>query len=303
MTAFGTLADRNRVQAATLDNGGWSETMPIRQAQALPLGLRARSLAAGTDAAPVVIQGRFDKRRPVTFAALIDTNMRQAERVRLRLWSDDQHDPANTSTLVFDSRDPALLLDRKVVPSLWTWRDLRWGDANLLRGDMDPEDYALWPTNVHIRVPLTRAMSFRWDLYGSGYVRGTGATANMLEAGLVWLSDSLRFRVNYDWNGVDGYNPTDEVTRTAGGGVWIEPGIGYRSAEIPWDWLRDQEGNKLFDLSRRINFSEPVVWMPSDDPAECFCYGFIGRNAAALKLTRRYVQRHSATLQLEEITR
>lgn len=296
--AKGILADRNRAPTGAVDETGWSLTSPAANALRLPLGVRARALAIGTAGAPVVLKGTFDGRYPITYAGLFDTNLRQAGAVRLRLYAD-----TSFTDVLFDTRDPATGLDRRVIPSLYDWRQLRWGDPNLLRGDLPPEDYALYPSNVHVVVPLCRPVAYRWDLVDVGYDRLTGADAGYLEIGHAWLSDSIPFEVNYSFGGADSWNPTDEVKRTPGGLASVSPGVGYRSAEIPLNLVTRADSDRLFDLAKRVNCDRPVVWLPNvDKPDDLFRYGFAGQRRGAHRRGWHSHRFDTSTLQLEEIT-
>lgn len=301
--ANGIIADRNRIPFGTVDATGWSTSAPASNAAILPLAIKCRSLAAGTDEAPVPLSGTFDGRYPVTYGGLFGANLRQADRVRLRLWAD-----AARTELLFDTRDPVTGLDRRVVPNLYGWRQLRWGDPNLFRGDMAPEDFALYPTNVHVVVPLVRAQAWQWDLIGQGYkpdpeAPGSFIDAGYLEVGHAWLSDSLPFSINFAYGGADKYTPTDEIVRTPGGGVFVEPGTGYRSAEIPLELIRKPDGDRLFDLSKRVGWSQPVVWLPNvDDPALLFRYGFIGQRRDSFAKSWKHYRLDGAAVTIEEIT-
>ena len=296
--ANGALADRNRVPIASVAETGWSTTAPAANAKVLPLRLTARSVAAGTADAPVYYQGVFDARYPVSYAGLFATNFRQSNRLRLQLFADTGY-----TTCLFDTRDPVTGLDRRVMPALYDWRQLRWGAPNLFRGDLPPEDWALYPTNVHVSVPLVRARAFRWSLVGLGVDRATGADVNYHEVGLAWVSDSTYFSTQYSLGGSDIWTPTDEVSRTPGGGVFVEPGTGYRSVEIPRNRMTLAEGDSMFDLARRVNFSGPVVWLPDiDDATAMFRYGFVGQQRQPLRRTRAASLEVSTTLQIDEIT-
>ncbi|WP_431861342.1 hypothetical protein [Azospirillum sp.] len=296
--ANGIIADRNRVLTAVVDESGWSTAAPASNAQVLPLKLTARSTVAGTDGSPTVLRGYFDARYPITYAGLFKTNLKQSGRYRLRLFSD-----AAFSDVLFDTRDAVTGVDRRVMPSLYDWRQLRYAAPNLLRGDLPPEDYALYPSNVHVVVPLVRAASFQWDIVGSGFDPATGDDVDFNEVGYAWASDSVQFEINYAYGGNDGWNPTDEIKRTPGGGVYVEPGVGYRSSEIPLDYITKLDGDSLFDLSKRVSWNQPVVWLPNVDSAQdLFRYGFIGQRRDSFKKTWKTYQLDGATIQIEEIT-
>ncbi|MGQ9370350.1 hypothetical protein [Azospirillum sp. ST 5-10] len=300
-----TFADRNRIVTGAADETGWSDTAPAANALVLPLGVRARSTGPGTEAAPVVFRGTFDGRYPITYAGLFATNLKQGDRIRLRLYAD----PAMTAVL-FDSR-PASGLDRRVIPSLYGWRQLRWGAANVFRGDLPPEDFALYPTNVHVVLPMVRAAAYRWDLVGSGAAPDpddpdVATDAGYLEIGHAWFSDSLQVRIppGYGAGYSDNWTPTDEITRTPGGGTFVEPGTGYRSVEIPLELIAKEDGDALFDQSKRVNWSKPVVSLPDvDDPAALFRRGFIGQRRDAFRKTWKHYGFDGATVQIEEITK
>ncbi|QCO00440.1 hypothetical protein D3093_34885 (plasmid) [Azospirillum argentinense] len=264
---FGLLADRNRWPAATLtSNADWSPNSPLVSCQSLPLLTAAVSSRIGTAANPVVIQAVFPERYACTYAGWFRTNFRQAARYRLELFAS-----ATFTGPLYDTRNPTTGRDRAVVPSLLDWRQLRWGDSNLFRGDLPTEDFALYPTNIHVVVPYCRVGSCRWTFYG-GAAAPDGTDAASYSLGYGWISDSLQFWRSLDAE--DGYVSTDEVTRFPGGGVSVEPGTGYRTVTVPRQVNGRQMRDSLFDLARRVDYSKPVVWLPNiDDPAACFRYG------------------------------
>jgi len=298
--ANGRLADRNRVAAAAVDEAGWSAAAPAAYAKVLPLKLSARSLLAGTTALPTTLKGVFAYRQPVSYCALFKTNLRQNASYRLRLYAD-----ASYSTLLYDTRDAATGIDRKVVPCLSEWRSLRFGDPNLLRGDLPPEDFALYPTNVHVTMPVVRARAFRWDIVGLGY-GPTGADVDYNEIGHAWASDSLYLTLDRSFGAADVYTPGDEINTVVGGNVFVEPGTGRRSTSIPLEFIGAagrRDSDALADLSRRVNFDLPVVWLPdADSPADMFRYGFIAQKRGSHAKTWENYRYDTATVELEEIT-
>lgn len=296
MAANGLLADRNRVPAAIVDETGWSALAPAALAKTLPLRMAGRSLKAGTAAAPVVLRGKFTGRQVISVASLLATNCRQANAVRYRLWADDQFNDVAWDSSAYTG------LDRKMMPALYDWRQLRWGAPNLYRGDLDPEDFGLYPGNIHMLVPQVRAAAWEWQIIGPGIDRATGQDVDYIEVGHAWSSDALQFRTNYSQGREDGWNPSDEIKRTAGGGVYVEPGTGYRTVQIPFNHLRLPDGNRLTDLTRRVGFGGPVLWLPGDDAAENFRYGFLGQRRDQYRKSRRFFGFDASTIQLEEIT-
>lgn len=297
------IAASNRVLTGPVSETGWVAAAPAANAQILPLGVKARSAAVGTNAAPLVYQGVMDARYPITYAGLFDTNLFQSDRFRYRLYADTA-----MTGLLFDTRDPVTGLDRRVVPPLFARKDLRWGASNLFRLDLAEDDFPLYPTNVHVVVPLVRAAAYRWDIVSEGYRTDPANPARRISAGYVelghvWSSDSLKFQINFSYGGANEWNPTDEIKRVAGGGVHVEPGTGYRSVDVPFNLIRRADGDRLFDLSKRVNWSQPVVWLPNvDDPATLFRYGFLGQRRDAFKKTWAHYMLDSATLKIEEIT-
>jgi hypothetical protein len=292
----GGIAHRNRIALATLDTTGWSVTAPVANLVSEPLRVRARSTGVGTTLSPVTISGTFADRFPVEYIGLFATNFRQALTYRARLWAD-----VPKAELLFDTRDVSGA-DRKVVPNLYDWRDLYWGAPNLFRGDLAPEDFALYPTNVHIDVPFCRPLAFQIDLVGDGYLPD-GSDAGYLEIGLVWISERIDFDEGYDYEHAAAYTPGDEVTRIAGGGRFVEPGTGTRSHDIPLGSITDAEADRLVDLRKRVGFSEPVVWLPDlDDAARMFRYGFVGTFSDPSRKTARNLDMNDLSMTIEELT-
>jgi hypothetical protein len=292
----GAIAHRNRIALATLATTGWSTTAPIANLTTEPLGVKARSTGIGTTGSPVTIAGTFTDRYAVDYIGLFATNLRQSVTYRARLWAETAR-----TTLLFDTRDAAGQ-DRRVIPNLYDWRDLYWGAPNLFRGDLPPEDFALYPTNVHIDVPFCRAAAFQVDLVGDGYLPD-GTDAGFLEVGLAWISERVDFEESYDYEHAAVYTPGDAVTRISGGGRFVEPGRGTRSHEIPLGSITDAEADRLFDLQKRCGFAEPVVWLPDlDDLARLFRYGFVGTFADATRRLSRNLDMNDTTIRIEELT-
>ncbi|HYD29187.1 hypothetical protein [Brevundimonas sp.] len=266
---YGYLADRNRVPTATLtSSAAYQANAPLDNVKTLPLVAAAVTTTLGTAGGPVTITGAFPERYPCTYGGLFDTNLRQAARWRLELFSSAV--TLDATTRLFDTRG-ADGADRAVIPSLTDWRDLRWGDPNLFRGDLPPEDFALYPTHVHCIVPVCRPAAFRWTLYGPAY-EADNSEATGYSIGHMWLSDGVPLARHMDSEDV--YTPTDEITRFPGGGVSVEPGTGYRSVTIQRAVAARGLRDALFDMARRVDWSRPVVWLPDvDSLGDCFRYG------------------------------
>ncbi len=121
--------------------------------------------------------------------------------------------------------------------------------------------------------------------------------------GHAWLGDSLEFQLPYQPGAKRNWNPTDEVVRTPGGGTFIEPGLGYRTAQIPFDYLMLLDSDRLTDMAARLGFDKPVVWLPDmSSPWDTFRYGFLGQRRGTFEKTQRYARADTAVVDLEEIT-
>lgn len=292
------ICDRNRIETSTISAMGWTNSAPASNVKNLPLSVPARSLTSGTEIAPVTLEGVFRQPETLIYAGLFTTNFRQSDDVKLELFDDDLK-----TEVAFDSDWTA------VVPPLQDWRSMRWGASNFFRGDLPEEDFALYPTNVHMKIPLGRYKAWRWSFKGSGYIASpdpdiNGNDANYHQVGYAWFSDGMELEINPALGSSDDYTPQDVVSQVEGGGEFVEPGTGFRSININLDQLSADQANKLLDLIKRVDFSRPLVYLPDlDDLALLFRYAFVGQNRSALKKTWRALGVDTTALQLKEITR
>jgi hypothetical protein len=295
------LADGNLIADATVVETGWETNTPAANAQSLPLGIAAVSTGAGTEVSPVVYKGVLSNKQPITYAGLFATNMNQKDSYRLELFSNEDYTGS-----VFDTRVDGI--DKKVIPCLSSWRELRFGAPNLLRGDFPPEQFDLYPTNIHVQVPLCRARSFKWSLVGRGYLKTddpatNGDPADYISIGLAWLSDSIELNYKTPVGGERIWRPGDDITNVPGGGVFVEPGTGKRLLRIPLEVIHAVDTNRLTDQAARVGFDQPVVVIPDvEDLGDTFRYGFLAQRRGDFSKTQRFFETDQATLEYEEIT-
>lgn len=298
--ATSALAINNLVETATVSETGWSTEAPASTAQGLPLTIKARSEELGTENSPLIYSGTFEFTEYVSYAALFGTNLRQNGRWRYQLYSD-----AGMTQLVYDSRNSLTGLDKRVIPSLYNWRQLRAFSPNLLYGDLLPSQFALYPVNVHCALPeFVRAKAFKWSLWGPCF-DPDGEEADYTEIGYAWASDLLRFTIGRSNGSTDSYQPADEVKSVPGGGTYSEPGTGARKTSIALEFINDtgkEDSDTLTDLSRSIGYTKPVVWLPdTDNPTDMFRFGFVGQRRNSDTKTWEQYEYSTTSVELEEI--
>ncbi len=289
------LSDTNLFPAATLSSPtAWSALAPLSLCQTLPLSARAATLALGTAEAPVIIEGVWSDRQFVAYAGLFQLNLRQSAGVRLELFGD----AAMTETL-FDTRDGAGA-DRAVFPPLLDPATIRFGASHQFRGDLPAEDFALYPTHVHVVVPLVRARAFRWSLWGEAD-QADGSAAGHVEIGHGWIGDSLQFARST--GSADTYDPRGVIVEMAGGGAIVEPEAGGRALSIVRDVLERPLRDAVTDMARRVGQHRPVAYLPTSgaDPAEDLRWGGLYQRRGTQSNTWSYPTIAQSTIAFEEI--
>lgn len=270
----GYLADRNEVadSACTItSNVDWAETAPLTSLRTMPLIDAAESLALGTAAEPVQIDFVWDAPIFLTYGGLHDTNLRQASYYRFEAWGDEARTDLLFTTTAADGRD------RRVVPGLTDPRYMRAGAPNQMRGDLEPRDFRLYPTHLHVVVPLCRPIAVRWTLWGGAY-RADDSNDTGYRLGLAWAGDGVSLQ--HVVGSGEGVKSNDDKLVTPGGGVWVEPGVSRRNAQLSMPAVGKPVRDTLFDMSKRAGQNKPLVWLPNvDRPEECFRYGGLFRRA------------------------
>ncbi|NUB05796.1 hypothetical protein FW320_06350 [Azospirillum sp. Vi22] len=295
--SFGLLADRNEVAApgvVVTSNKPWSTTSPLSSIRALPLADTAVSVGIGTEAAPTIIDILFPDRIFLTYAGLIRTSFRQSARYRCEAFAD----AAGAQRLFTSTRADGR--DRAVIPPLYNPAKLRWGAPELFRGDLPPSDFALFPTNVHVVIPLCRPRLLRWTIWGASY-RPDGADDTAYRIAYAWAGDSLQIMRHLP--SPEGYAPGDQVVQTPGGATWVEPGVGKRLVSIERQVMDLRLRDALFENAMRVGYARPLIWLPNvDRPEENLRYGGLYRRREAHE--HRYISGYytSTTAQLEEWT-
>lgn len=269
---MGYLADRNEVaesHCTITSNATWLPSGPLDALRTTPLIDAAVSSDLGTEGAPVWIEFAWEFPVDLTYTGIHDTNLRQASGYRVEAWFD-----AAKTQQAFTTQENGR--DRKVVPPLTDPAKMRFGAPNQLRGDLDPRDFRLYPTNVHVTVPLCRARVLRWSFWGSAY-EADDTDAAGYRIGLAWAGDGLSFDRHVGGSG-ESIKSNDERIETPGGGVWVEPGISKRVALIDRTVTDKTLRDALFDMANRAGKHKPMVWLPdTDSPADCFRYGGLFR--------------------------
>ncbi|MCM8736586.1 hypothetical protein M5E06_20885 [Azospirillum sp. A1-3] len=269
---LGYAADRNEVAnpaamnpCTITSNVAWLPAAPLDAMKTTPLIDAAVSTVIGTEANPVQLLFAWPNAIDLTYVGLIDTNLVQAARGRVETWI---------------GTDPSVPPDRSVeaavVPPLTDPATMRFGAANMFRGDLDPRDFRLLPANLHIPVPLARVRRLRLSLWGAAF-QPDGTPDTGYRIGLAWAGDGIAFDRHVGSSGED-YRSYDQRTETDGGGVWVEPGIGRRAALIDRQVTDRTLRDELFKMAVRMGKSKPCIWLPNiNDPAACWQYGGLFR--------------------------
>lgn len=294
----GFLSDRNEIATAgcaLTSNVAWAETAPLEALRTTPLIDAAVSSVLGTAAEPVVIDAVWDSPIFLTYGGLFDTNLRQSAFVRFEAFAD-----AAGESLLFTTVNAAGR-DRRVVPPLTDPATLRFGAPNQMRGDLDPRDFRLYPTHVHVIVPLCRVRRVRWTIWGGAY-QEDDSPDTAYRIGLAWAGDGLFFSRHVGAS-AESVKSGDERIETPGGGVWVEPGLAKRVALIDRTVTDPALRDAFFDMALRNGKSRPLVWLPNViDPGACFRYGGLFRRSDDHQhkhIARGYA---SSSLELEEWT-
>ncbi|MCG5239520.1 hypothetical protein MCW82_07030 [Azospirillum doebereinerae] len=263
----GLLVDASAFPAVELtSNCDW--TPYLDAIKTMPFVSGARSSRVGTVDNPVTITMRFARRDPLDYGGLLGANFRQALYWRCEAFADD-----DLTKRLFDSR-PASGLDRRVVPQLMREKLLPWGADNGFRGDLPKRHVRLFPPGIHC--PLAcRPKVLRWTLYGPAFNPDRTA-ASHYDIGFAPVG--LAVPIIRATGSTADYQPGDEVTRVAGGGLSVDPGTGRRLARIDLRLMPETQRNDIAVLVASVNNDLPVVWVPDKARPEVNAlWGFVGR--------------------------
>lgn len=294
---LGYLADRNEVAESPCtitSNVAWETLAPLDSMKTTPVVDAAVSTVVGTAAEPVVIDILFDTPTYLTYAGLFYTNLRQEAFRRLEAFGD-----ADGEELLFTTLSNGR--DRRVIPPLTDPATMRAGAPNQMRGDLEPRDFTLYPTNLHVIVPLARVRLIRWSLWGPAYEPDDSDAAGY-SIGLAWAGDGIALR-RHVGNSGEGVRSNDQVIVSPDGAAWVEPGVTKRTASVDRVATNRNLRDALFDGAVRAGKRKPLVFLPDvNDPAACFRYGGLYRRSD--DHAHKHVSRDYATgsMDLEEWT-
>lgn len=288
------VAVRNRLlePGVEIDETGWTTGAPAANVLTRWLRVPAVSAAPGTYEAPVVLRANLPQRYPVRYAGLYATALRQLDRWRfIGYGAPDWTEP------VYDT-----LSWRRVMPALFRLRDLRLSDPHAFAGGLPPEDFSLWPVNIHhVLPPNIRLRSVEWRLVGDG-VAPDGTPAGGIAVGHAYLADAIELR--YGRGRGDRIVPTDQRSRTPAGFPTVEPGAGYRSATLPLPLLATTTADRLWDAYQYAQTHRLVVYLPETTGAgaaqAAVRRGFLGTFTGPHEQTRAYHRFARSALTLEE---
>lgn len=256
------LAGRNAALDATLDTAGWAIPAPVTLMRD-PDGVRARSVAAGIEGAPVVIRGALPAPDLFSFAALYNTNVDQSDTHELRLYSG----AAYTGLVWTSGRVP-------VIPPMLDPATLLFEDPRLFSGGLYPEEWRAWPSTLSLFPPAIYGQSFEWRVWSAG-VRSDGAPAGYVEVDHLFLGDGLFFTLQ-EGSGVE--LDTGASSRNEGGRSIWSPGEQLRTATLPLSYVRPALVDRIITIVRAAGGVSPIAWVPDrDDPVTSFLHGFLAR--------------------------
>ncbi|AWJ83325.1 hypothetical protein TSH58p_07165 [Azospirillum sp. TSH58] len=266
----GLICDSNDViDAAITSNRPWTSTAPLSALATLPLADAAVTAATATAEAPLEIVLRFPTKRFVSYAGLLDTNLRQTGYVRCEAFADHALTQRLRTTVRADGRD------RRVIPPPLNPRSIRFGASNWLLGSLPARDFRLYATNVHVVWPVCRAAAVRWTIWGQAY-RPDGADDSRYRIAHAWAGDGIT--LSRHAGSSDGKTFGGQTITTASGDVWVEPGTVKRRAVIDQQVVRSWDRDGLADLAQRVRLDLPLVWLPNTtSAADCWRYGGLFR--------------------------
>ncbi|CAO3440161.1 hypothetical protein [Azospirillum endophyticum] len=312
---YSYLADRNEVQNGPLDNpctisspAAWAPTAPLASILTTPVSDRAVCLtkgdvdyATGAPIDPVILTLTWQYPIFLTAASLLDTNLRQDAFYRMEAFGD-----AGMTELVATSVVDGV--DANVVPPLTDPAEIAAGAPNQMRGDLDPRDFALLPTNLHVVVPQVPVVAIRWTLWGGAF-RPDGADDTGYRIGFAWAGDGLIFSRHVGKSG-EGVKDNDEVITGAGGSAWAEEGIAKRTVTIGREVTGRALRDDLFKMALRTGKRRPLLYLPSvgdpadpavrGDPAANFLYGGLYRRSTDHSQPYVSARYTSTSVELEE---
>lgn len=280
---YAYLADRNEVQnpstsnpCTVTSNVAWAATAPLSNVMSTPLTNRAVSNVIGyaadptlgTSFSPVIIELSWAYPIFLTYAGLFDTNLRQASFYRAQGFLDG----VEVATTVINGAD------QNVGQPLTDPETMQAGAPNQMRGDLDPRDVPLLPTNLHAVVQQVPVTLIRWTLWGPAY-RPDGTDDTGYRIGLAWAGDGLIFARHVGSSG-EGVKDNDEVITGSGGSVWVEPGLTKRTITIDRGVNDRTMRDALFKMALRTGKRKPLVYLPDiADPGANFLYGGLYRRS------------------------
>ncbi|KAA0593014.1 hypothetical protein J2848_005625 [Azospirillum lipoferum] len=314
-STYAYLADRNEVQNGPLDNpatiassAAWALTAPLTSMLTTPVSDRAVCLtkgdvdyATGAPINPVVVTLTWQFPIFLSVASLLDTNLRQNAFYRMEAFGD-----AGMTELVATSVVDGV--DANVVPPLTDPETMPAGAPNQMRGDLDPRDFALLPTNIHCVVPQVPVVAIRWTLWGGAF-RPDSSEDTGYRIGLAWAGDGLIFSRHVGKSG-EGVKDNDEVITGSGGSAWVEEGIAKRTVTIGREVTDRKLRDELFKMALRSGKRRPLLYLPSigdssnpsrtADPAANFLYGGLYRRSSDHSQSYVSSRYTSTSIELEE---
>lgn len=267
----GLLSDWNDVMdgAEIAANKPFTVTSPLSAMTTLPLADAAVTQGVATEADPLQIVIRFSSKRFISYAGLLDTNLRQTGFVRCEAFGDLDLTQQLRTTVRADGRD------RRVIPPALHPRGIRFGASNWLLGTLPARDFRLRPTHVHVTWPVCRAMAIRWTIWGQSYA-ADGHDDTRYRFGHAWSGDGIT--LSRHAGSSDGITFGGQSITTPAGDVWPEPGTVKRRVVIDQQVLRSWDRDAVADLAQRVRLDLPVIWLPNvASAADCWRYGGLFR--------------------------
>ncbi|MDF1791440.1 MAG: hypothetical protein P1U88_05985 [Thalassobaculaceae bacterium] len=278
------ISYRNHVDAAVVSGGSWSATLPVTNLADRQPSKVARTI--GTDPIVTVATVDFGEPEPVRFVALINHNLTQSGRWRIRLGNDPLLASPILDTGNIDIWPAAIPF------GVGEWGEFNWG------GRLDADDAATYGAQAfHAIDTPVRARFLRIDLVDAGNPAGF-LQAGRLVAGPAW-QPSVNFQYGWSIEQVD----ESEIKRSLGGQAYVNVRPRYRRLRFTLDHLgKDEMFGHAYELERlKGKGGDIMVIADPDDGIHAHRHTLYGALAETAPIVNGLPGRFSRRFVVEEL--
>jgi hypothetical protein len=279
------LAWPNRADAAGLDQGSWSPTLPVTNMLNRVLGIRARS--QGTSLAATQFRVNLSLDKTIRVLALANHNFSVNARLRLR--------GGNSASFASSLYDSGWL---PVFGGGGDSLDLEWEDDGFWTGGILAEDIEGYrATLVHILPADVRATYWLVEIddqyNAAGYV----------EIGRLFLGPVWQPVFNLGYGATIEWVSRSNVAEAASGAEYFEERQAYRVVKGQLKTMQTDEAmGKAFEFQRRMDVTRDFVfiWSPADG-AHLRRRAFLARLRQLSAIEHPYHNNYGMPIEIKEI--